>query len=194
MPPNDQNQYDFIMDPNRNRSSGPAFLQNPKQRNIVLVLFIIVVLFLVIVAFSVFSSLGSNDNEDLVLMSAYQTEIARVSELGLDNSTDLGTRTKIATLNSFINSDLVSNISYLDRNGREVKPQEQAAKRDSSIDTALDEAQKTNTYDDELNDQIETLVSGYASVLREASKSPEGPNKEALLTTAANNIDTYFQN
>ena len=82
MQPQDQNDFNFIMNSNQG-GSGPAVLQDPKKRIIISVLFVSVVLLLVVVAFAVFTSLTKKDNSPIIDVAAYQTELVRISALGL---------------------------------------------------------------------------------------------------------------
>ena len=191
MPPQQSSEYDFIMEPQK-QSSGPAFLQNPKQSKVVLILFGLVIFFVLIIGWSFISSIGKDDQNDLISMVAYQYEIVRVSDLGLETSTDLTTRNQVSTLRAFISSDQSGTISYLGINGVEVSEEQQAAFTDTTTDDALVAATQTRNFDSVLEEQLDNLMQGYASVVGGSLGVAEGVNKQALLEQAANNITTYY--
>ncbi len=192
MPPQQQNQYDFIMD-NGNKSGGlgSSFLQNPKNKIVVSILFVSIVLILVIVAFNVVSNLGKANNDDLVDLMARQTEIVRISELGLDDADSQAVKTKLATLNSIMKSDYRVISGYLTRVGHEIEPLKLKVHFDSSVEEDLETAKSSNRLDSALLELIDEETTNYKSALRKALDATTTPGREETLNTAATNIIIY---
>src|SRR6056297_2451947 len=103
MQPDQQNSYDFIMNPNQNKPSGPG-LAGPQKLLAIVGLFT-VVLVLVIILFSVISPGGGTNRDNLVSVQANQVELARVIELGLDDVTDVNLKQQFQTLLTTSTSD-----------------------------------------------------------------------------------------
>lgn len=191
MPPQQSNQYDFIMNPNQQRGGGPAFLQNPKNKIIVSVLFVSTILIVVIILFNVFTSLGKQSNDDMVSVVAWQTEIIRISQLGLKEARDPNTRTQLSTLNSFLQSDASATQSYLSSSGVKLKPEQLASQQDSTVTADLESATQLNKYDETLIAIIEEKTASYKASLRSALNATSTTNRKTVLDTAATNILTY---
>ena len=187
----DQSQYNFIMDSSNGSTGGPAFLQDPKKRNIIVVAFVAVIIFLVIIAVSIFASLGKNNSAPLVDVVAYQTELLRISTLGLEGSKDLSTRSYTSTLQSFIQSDLTQTTSYLSSTGKKLEKTETALKLDSTVDKDLESASLRNAFDEILLGYFEKTSVEYKQSLQKALDSASSEKEKAVLEIAAKNILTF---
>lgn len=188
MQPNEQNPYGFILDPSQNKSNGPAFLQDPKKRLILAILFVATVLFLFIIAFAVISSLGKKDTSGITDVAAYQTELLRISTLGLEGAVDPSVLAEVSTLHTFIQSDLTQTTTYLASNGSELTELESASKLDASLEKEFETATLRNSFDDSLLDAIEKTSSEYKLALKNAIAEASSDSEKELLDTAASNI------
>ena len=186
-----QNDFNFIMDPNQAKSSGPAFLQDPKKRNLFAGLFVGGVLFLVIIVIAIFSSLTSKNTSSLVEVAVLQNEIVRISELGLTDATDPAVRVRVSTINAFMQTDFSETSNYLAVNGRVLEPEALALTQDLAVDESLENAALRNNYDEVLLDEIDKKTLSYKAALQKAINEASGENEKALLNTAATNILIY---
>lgn len=187
----DKNQYDFILDPAKSKPAGPAFLGNPKKQMMAVVLFVVGVLLLVVIAFAVISSLGKKNTSAIVEVVAYQTEIARITELGLTGSVDPAVLSQISTMSIFIQSDLAQTSTYVASTGKEMTELETASKLDATVEESLASASLKNTYDEELLSIIEKTSAEYKLVLQKALDSASSENEKDIIQAAAVNILTY---
>lgn len=187
----DENPYSFIMDSNQNKSSGPSMLQNPRQRKIISVLFVLIVIMIAIIAVSFFASLGKQNNSSLITLNAQQTEILRISDIGLKEAKDPNTKALISTLQTFITSDQSAVKSFLSKNGTKLTPEINAQKLDKTSDSNLETASQRNNYDDTLLDILSDLQTEYKSMLANALSESSTTNRKSILDTATNNIATY---
>jgi hypothetical protein len=192
MQPN-QNNYDFILNPQQNSSRGPSFLQDPKQRMIVSVLFVLVVITLVIVVFSAITSIGRQDNSDLRSLAAQQSSLVALSAYGVETSSSLSTRTESITLQTLLTSDLSATQTYLAQNGITLNS-DQLAGLDADVETALTNAQVENRFEQTYNQLLNDQLTNYRAALQAAINNTSGPNREQLLNTAATNIIVFDNN
>ncbi len=184
----DQNQYNFIMDPGTGQSSGPAFLRDPKKRIFFATGFVVVVLLVVIIIASTFLSLGKKDSAGLKDIVAYQTEIIRITEIGLKNSKDLSVKAKIGTIHSFTASDLNQTKSLV---GTKISKEEFAKFQDSKIDKALESALVSNNFDSEIIEQLDSLFSVYQTELEKTYNNTSNKDEKSVLENANINIVIY---
>jgi hypothetical protein len=189
-----QNQYGFIMDSSPNRSSGPAFLQDPKKRIIVAVLFVISILLLIVLAFAAITSLNNKSTSAMVDVAAYQTEIARICTLGLTTATNLEVRAQTVTLQSFIASDLTQTTKHLAGVGKKLDAKDIALRTDTTVVKNLESAKLQNTYDEELSRIITKITASYKLSLQKALSSASSEREKQVLQTAATNILTFEGN
>ncbi len=187
MQPQDQAPYNFILDPSSHRSRLP-FLQTPKQKRIVMVLFIAVILIFVLIVGNLLLSSGKQSNQDLVTVASYQTEIVRISKLGLKTAKDSNTRNRVSTLEAFVASDLSNSKDYLAKFGPKLTSKRAILKRDKTIDSALTTASETNTFDRTLITQLDSLQEKYKSSLQKALQASPTNNKKILLNKATTDI------
>lgn len=189
MQPN-QNEYNFIMQSPQN-TSGPAFLQNPKQRNIIAVLFVVGILFIAVIVIAIFASLGSKNTSGIVNVAAYQTELVRISALGLKEARDPSTRAQAATLQSFTQSDLSQTTSYLGSVGKKFEKEDASLKLNTTVDKELESAALRNSFDEALLKAFDQTSAEYKLSLQKAINSASSDDEKAVLETAANNIITF---
>lgn len=189
----DQNPYEFIMDPSQQKKSfGPNLLKNPNQKTIVTIIFVVVVIVFIFAGISLISSLNKQDNSKLASVAAYQTEIIRVADLGLIESTDPNTRAKVATLRAFLTTDLGGVNSYVEKAGIEFTTIQFATSDKAKIDATLESASVRNKYDQELLLTLDSLNQKYKTSLQQAiNEDTESTTRIAVLATAAENILLY---
>lgn len=183
----DQNQYNFIMNPGTNNSSGPNFLRDPKKRIFVAIAFVSFVVLIAIILVGVFLSLTSKSSAGIKDVVAYQTEILRVSEIGLKDSTDNSIKAKIASLQSFMASDLAK----ATKSSGKLSKEELAKYQDDSVDKALVSAKATNTFDSVIIQQLDELLAEYQEKLEGTYDSSSNETTKIALNTANNNVVIY---
>lgn len=146
---------------------------------------LVVLVFLVIALFSFFTTKKTGDVKDI---SARQTEILRVVELGLDGTTNKDTKNKLSTIKTVVSSDKISLSSYMKKNKIKISPVEQNAKKDKDSDKNLETAKQNNRFDDELNTILDKLISGYTRSLKTAFEENETKSGKSVLSTAYKNV------
>jgi hypothetical protein len=144
-----------------------------------------------VIAFAVFSSLTKKDSSSLVEVAAYQTELVRISTLGLKESTDQNVRTKATTLQAFMQSDLTNTTSYLSSTGVKFEKEQSSLKYDSKVDKDLESAALRNNYDKVLLEIFDSTTEAYKASLQKALNSTTIDKEKAVLEAAAKNIIEY---
>lgn len=186
----DQNQYNFILDPSQPNKK-PSALQNPKQRKIMAVIFVAVVVLLVTVIAAVILSSGKQSNKSSVDVAAYQTELLRLTDLGLKSGKSTDVLGKIATLQAFISSDLSATTSRLAKNGTKLSPLQLGSKSSTEADKQLESASARGAFDEVILDVIESTSASYKQSLQTALNESSSPKFKEVLETAAKNILSY---
>ncbi len=192
MQPN-QDDFQFIMNPDTQTKSGPAFLQNPKQRNIFAVVFVLIILTVVLVFGSLLFSGSNEEVTGTSSIAAYQNELIRLSNDGLSKSGDPGLRARLTTLKSFLSSDYASTVDYLAINGVEFTKLLAASRQDPQAEVLLSTAAQRNQYDEVLQEILTNTIAKYKANISEELQNNPGPKKKILLNKIAENIVIYDQ-
>jgi hypothetical protein len=187
----DNNQFDFILDPTQKKAGGPSILMDPKKKILVSVMFVLTVIILLIIGFSVFTSLSKKNNSALVDVYAYQTEIARVTGLGIAGAVDPAVKIQTSTINSFISSDLKNTTDFLAKSGKKTTKLEAASKLDSKLETNLKAATTRNSFDAEFKSVLEKTSASYKIALKKALDNAGSQSEKKMLQAAADNIITF---
>lgn len=188
MQPNDSD-YSFILDDTSPRRSGPAFLQDPKKRNIFAAAFVVGVLLVVFIIVSIFLSAGKTDVNALQSVAVQQNKIIKLTKTGLKNAKDPSTRSDIAVLQAFLLSDFAESKRLL---GSSVSESVSLTSYDVAIDTELERAAQRNQYDSVLNENIDALVSEYKNRLNTSLNTYQSSLViQPVLEKSASNVLTY---
>jgi len=188
MQPSDSD-YNFILNDTNSRGVGPAFLQDPKKRNIFAALFVAIVLLVVFMGVSFFLSAGKTDVNALQSVAAQQNKLIDLTATGLENARDPSTRSNITVLQAFLLSDLAETRSLF---GSAASENLLLGTYDPAIDTQLERAAQRNQYDTVLQENIDELVAEYKSRLNTAITAYQSSaNILPVVESAATNILTY---
>jgi hypothetical protein len=187
MQPNDQ--FGFILDENKPKGFGQAFLQDPKQRNLVAAAFVGIVLLLVFIVVSLFLSAGKTDVNALQSVAVQQNRIIKLTTTGLKSAKDPSTKSNIAVLQAFLLTDFAQSKQLL---GSSVSKNLETVSYDVAIDTELDRAAQRNQYDSVLNENIDALIAEYKNRLNTSIATYESSsNILQVLETSVANILIY---
>jgi hypothetical protein len=189
MNPEHPPEYQFIMSENNSPKNGFRPNSSSMKGRILVagsaLLGLVVLVFLVIALFSFFTTKKTGDVKDI---SARQTEILRVVELGLDGTTNKDTKNKLSTIKTVVSSDKISLSSYMKKNKIQLDAVEQNAKKDKDSDKNLETAKQNNRFDDELNTILDKLISGYTRSLKTAFEENETKSGKSVLSVAYKNV------
>ncbi len=155
------------------------------------VIFVAVVVLLVTVIAAVILSSGKQSNKSSVDVAAYQTELLRLTDLGLKSGKSTDVLGKIATLQAFISSDLSATTSRLAKNGTKLSPLQLGSKSSTEADKQLESASARGAFDEVILDVIESTSASYKQSLQTALNESSSPKFKEVLETAAKNILSY---
>ncbi len=193
MQPNNQNPYDFILDPTQNqRSGGPNFGSKKRQKIIGIIFVLTSILVLIVVVSSILSG-GGSKNDGLVSLQAYQTEINRVITLGQKNVADPAIKQELGTLKAVITSDQKQLSNLLSARGVVSTKLQLNSKKDPTIDTALSDALKTGDHDEILQQKLKSLVGNYYDSLTTAQQQTSSSKEKIIVNTATSNIEIVYK-
>ena len=191
MQPDQQNSYDFIMNPQQNKPAGPI-LGGPQKLLAIVGLFAVVTV-IIIVLFSVVSSGGSTNRDNLVRVQANQIELARIIELGLDDVVDVKLKQQFQTLLTASTTDNQEIGALLAARDVEVLPLELKASFDSTVEGSFEEAQQKNDFDPVFEEEVAAAATQYLRALQNAASSAASSSEAAILSTAIENVQTVAQ-
>ena len=187
MPQPPQNQYDFLnVQPTRQKN--PLFGgNNPKQRMLISILFVLGVLFAVIIAIVVFRSLTAKDYTSYKNLVLKQTEIIRIAELGSSQARDVTTKNYAATIKSVTQSEKNDTLAFASKVGLTIQDKQLAISKDEANDKTLAAAESSNQFDQTFTTLINKLVADYHSEIKIAASGVDTKTEKAVVTTLQNN-------
>ena len=189
MNPNDQlpptPDYSFITNspqPNRGLSS-----YSPKKRLLLVAAFLGILLVIMLVFFNVIRSNNSGGKDQLVDLAAYQTELIRVATLASNNASGQTKAVAQTALLTF-QTDLNTTYSIAKKQGVKIDEKKLVIYKSSKTDELLEQAKKTNQYNDAYQKLFAEQLTGYTKKLRaafDAQKSKSARTSISSINQAA---------
>lgn len=174
-----QPNYDFIMNPSQpSRSSGSPMAM--RFLVIVGIVFVMVVLFGLI-----FRMVGTNPNfskSAMLGIAQDQTELIRLTSIGSENSTSQKLKNFSITARMSLTTDQQALLSYLADYGYKPSAKDLPLKQDPSIDTQLNAAVSSSTFDVTYDGIMERALENYMTSLSDAYDS-SGESAQKVLKT-----------
>lgn len=191
MQPDNQNSYDFILNPDQKRSVGPSFA-GPQKILMILGLFTGVIIISVIL-FSLISSSGGTNRTNLVATSAHQTELIRVLKLGMNDVNDPNLRQKFQTLLTTTSTDSQEISALISSREIEITLLEKNAQKDAKIDEDLKEAKQRKNFDPAFEAAVNKTTTKYFQSLQATLSSAISAQEKEALSTALTNVQTIAE-
>lgn len=164
------NDYDFILN-NQPKRSGMGFMQNPKQKIVVIIGFVSVVLIVVIVLFNLLFNSGGASASSYIPITVYQEELIRILD-ERDELNDQSLIPKYTTLYLAVNSDYQASTAYLGRNGIKITPEQRSPYYYFDFESDLETAASANRFDAEFISYVDQAVSDYSTALIALNPTP----------------------
>jgi hypothetical protein len=160
-----QPNFDFIMNPQKNKGSDPT--NGKKQRIMVVVGGTLLLLVITIILANVLSAASGKANNQIVDLAAYQTELKRVIGLGQEKARSSTTKNKAVTASYALESDYQQTVTMMKNRG--ISPPKDFAARyaGTQSDTALDAADKANAFDEKYEEIYKEKLGNYKAKLAE---------------------------
>lgn len=182
MPPNQQNQYDFILSPTAPSNRGPNLGGSMGARIAVVAGGVILLIILIVVAMQFLNSGSKAQTQRLVEIAQTQSEIIRVSAVGEQKGKDLNTRALALNTKFSIESSQLEVKQALKKHGVNDKQLAKTlgALKNKKTDSALDEATRNNRFDETFNALLAKQLGDYQKLLKGASKGANKSEKTVL--------------
>lgn len=191
MPPQQQSQYDFILNNSPKPPRGPLVGGNKIGRILVVVVGLLLLIIAGVAANNFLKGSDKEQNQRLIDIAKAQTEIIRVSALVKpETAKDLDTR--IFALNTRLslegsNQQIKTLLAARGVNKKSLT-KIVAPSKNPKTDGALDEATKNNRFDETYLTIIEKQLSDYQILLKAAAEAGNTKEKQSL-TASFNNVD-----
>jgi hypothetical protein len=134
-------------------------------------------LFIIVVAAVVLKGGKSSNVSQLVAVAGRAQEIARVSTLVQQQSTDPNTQYLAATAQTALTSEQYQLTTYLAKHGVKVSPAQLLLYKNSSTDTQLTTAKQNNALESTYDSYLKNALATYQTSLRTAA---QGASKTSL--------------
>lgn len=172
--------YDFIMAANHKPKKPILPRGNSKQSRIVIVVVgaVVLVAILAIVA-ALINRASSAGHDTLVLAAQEQTELIRISTIGVDKARDPGTKNLAVTAQLSLKSDQTALLSHV-----KVSPKELAFGKNTKTDIALTTAEQSNKFDEAFTAELKKELATYQKTLKTAY---DEASSKKLKTTLSDN-------
>lgn len=191
-PPQNSNNYDFIMDPPNAGNKSPFFAPgNTKMRIILFALGIIILIILMSVFFSFLNASGNKQKNNLLQVAQTQQEIIRVIDERDNFISDRNLKDKTKTLRAVMVTSQQETIAALGGRGEKLNPKELSKVENPQTDAELESAQEQAKHDEVLDEILLTLLNKY-SVQLETVFSEGNASEKEFATDAFNQVDLIY--
>lgn len=192
MQPNN-NQYDFILNPEKQKKAPIDLKSNPKMLFgfIGFCLFVIIIMFVLLNA--IINSGNNSQKNNLTEITKAQTELIRIADLPSKDESATET-TKYRALNVKVTtiSSQSSITSMLAKRGvKKVNPKVLASSKDPSVDASLEKATKNNKFNDTYNQILQEKLEQYKILIQKAYDAGN-KNEKATLKPMYQNVDALL--
>lgn len=144
-------------------------------------------LVLVIVAFIVMtllSSTGNGDKETLTKAAQQQTEIIRISKIGMEKARDPATKNLATTAALSLQSDQSALLKRV-----KVPAKELALGKNSKTDVTLTTAEQSNRFDEVFTQVLQTELINYQKTIKKAYDNASGKQLKTTLADQYNHAN-----
>jgi hypothetical protein len=185
-------QFDFIMNsgtPVREKGT-PGGKNNGQQKRILIVLAGVAVLIVLAIAFkTITSSKGKGDIQTLTTIAAEQTELIRVSDLGISQAKFISNRNVAATVSVSLQTNKRATLRLLANSDQKVLNSRLGSKKNTKVDVALADAITTNSVDDTFHGLLLASLVSYRNSLKNAYATATVPKEKQVLGDAYNGVN-----
>lgn len=180
---NNNNQYDFILNPEQPKSSEGIF--GPDSSKATKIALVIVGAILLIILIAVFMNLltrGSKQATNRLLgIAQEQAEISRVAAIGIKNARTDPTQGYANSVKLTIDTSQQDILALLRKRGVKVEAKILNKKQNQKTDKQLEDARLTNRFDDVFSQIIHSQVASYRSHLEAAYKDTTSTSEKDTL-------------
>lgn len=180
---NNNNQYDFILNPEQPKSNEGIF--GPDSSKATKIALVIVGAILLIILIAVFMNLltrGSKQATNRLLgIAQEQAEISRVAAIGIKNARTDPTQGYANSVKLTIDTSQKDILALLSKRGVKVEAKILNKKQNQKTDKQLEDARLTNRFDDVFSQIVHSQVANYRSHLEAAYKDTTSTSEKDTL-------------
>lgn len=171
MHPQDNNPYDFIMNPAapppKKRLPIPGSNSNPFLVKIGLIVGGVIVLMIVATVVLNLLTGGKTSTEEFRSLAQTQQEVIRVSAIGDNDARSQSVKNAAKSINLSVTTQQLKTLSYLSKNDVTMKEKELELKINADNDKKLDEANQTSTFDSVFLQVMRGVLESYGNELKQ---------------------------
>lgn len=171
MHPQDNNPYDFIMNPAapppKKRLPIPGSNSNPFLVKIGLIVGGVIILMIVATVVLNLLTGGKTSTEEFRSLAQTQQEVIRVSAIGDNDARSQSVKNAAKSINLSVTTQQLKTLSYLSKNDVTMKEKELELKINADNDKKLDEANQTSTFDSVFLQVMRGVLESYGNELKQ---------------------------
>lgn len=171
MHPQDNNPYDFIMNPSapppKKRLPIPGSNSNPFLIKIGLIVGGVILLMIAATVVLNLLTSGKTSTEEFRSLAQTQQEVIRVAEIGDDDARSQSVKNAAKSIKLSVTTQQLKTLGYLSKNDITMKAKELELKLNSENDTKLDEANQTSTFDSVFLQVMRGILESYGNDLKQ---------------------------
>lgn len=190
-----QNPYDFIMadKPVKKFNFGGGMGGGNKTKRLFIALGGLLLLIVLALIFASLLNRGNKGGTDgLLSMAEQQTEIIRISTIGITKAQSGGTKNIAATSASTIQSDLIQTQGLLKKSGVKTSTKSLATGKNPKTDAAFTAAEQSNTFDDVFNATLKASLTKYQTTIKSAYDSSKSASTKLVLKDMYTSVGTIL--
>lgn len=130
---------------------------------------------------AVLSSAGKAGREELLSVAQQQTELIRISKIGIDRSRNTSAKNLAMTVSVSLQSDQKTLSAALSNQHIKISPKQLAMGKKQSTDKLLTEAEQANKFDAVFIETIQAQLKKYKQTLNSAHGKTSNKKLKALL-------------
>ncbi len=144
----------------------------------------VVLLLLIVLVVSLFSSAGSAQKQDWFNLLQQQTELIRVSEVGMQKAHSSEAKNLATTTKLSLESSIPSLSNLANKAGADVSAKKLAGGRNAQTDSTLEQAEQANNFDQVFISTLVEELDNYKQTLKKLyDASGNSKTKSELQTT-----------
>lgn len=185
----DQNQYDFILNPDSGQPQKKSLLPQKLGKKQLMLLGggVLIILMLLIIVLSMVLGGGPDNKQQLLGVVARQNELIRVSDIALKDARGTDARNLAMTTKLSLLSDQASLTAALKAQKVKIGGRELKAAEDPKTDQLLTTAAQNNRFDEAYLDFIQGELVEYQKSLAEAYQTTTSKNLKETMRTQTQN-------
>lgn len=178
-----ENPYQFITDSTHKPKK--SLIPNPesqKARIMIVLAGVGILIVLALIVSTLISSASNSGKTELIKAAQQQTELVRISKIGIDRAKDTAAKNLATTTNVSLQSDQLTLAADLKSSGIKLDPKVLALGKDQKTDVLLTNAEQANNFDEVFIKTLQTKLVAYQKQLKIAHDKTDSKKLKATLS------------